>query len=123
MNMHTIASRGIKAVNPMIAATLMRSTGSTANPDGSRTPTFSTSTILVQDQAISATDLRHIDALGIEGIARKVWANGSILGVNRLTGRGGDLLVISGVTYLCTLVSETWDQGNWCSVFLTQQMG
>lgn len=122
MNLHAIVAPIIAAVNPMTAATWLQSTGSTVNADFSRTPSFSSTPILVQNQALSASDLRHLDMLNIETVTRKVWANCSLQGVNRATGQGGDLLKFGGRTWLVTVVFEMWDNsGPWSSVGLTQQ--
>lgn len=125
MNLHSIASQYTAAVNPFTIAQWYQSTGSTTNADGSRTPAFAApQTIPVQNQALTASDLRHLDALNIQTVTRKVWASGSLQGVNRATQQGGDKLVFGGRTWLVTIVFETWDaDGPWCSVGLTQQVG
>ncbi len=122
MNLHAIVSPVIAAVNPMTTAVWRRSIGVTTNADFSQTPTYVDTTILIQNQALSAGDLRHLDALNIQNVARKVYANGSLQAVNRATQQGGDLLVFGGQTWLVTVVLETWDaDGPWCAVGLTQQ--
>lgn len=125
VNLHSIVAPIVAAVNPMTAAVWKQSTGSTTNSDGSRTPIYAADQPMqIQNQALTAQDLRHLDALNVQNVTRKVWANGSLQGVNRATGQGGDLLVFGGRTWLVTIVFETWDaDGPWCSVGLTQQVG
>lgn len=122
MNLHAIASRAVAAVNPFTAAKWMQSTGYSTDAAGKRTPTYTSTTIQVQNQALSARDLAHLDALNIQNVTRKIYANGSLQGVNRATGQGGDLLSFGGRTWLVSVVFETWDEdGPWCAVGLTQQ--
>jgi len=124
MNLHSIVAPIIAAVNPMISATWQQSDGTyTTSASGQRTPNYTTTgNVQLQVQALSARDLAHLDGLNIQNVTRKVWANGSLQGVNRTTGQGGDLLTFNGSTYLVTIVFETWDQdGPWCSAGLTLQ--
>ena len=108
----------------MTTAVWMRSTGSASNANYSRSPTYQTiGNVSVQNQALAASDLRHLDALNIETVTRKVWVSADLQGVNRSSGQGGDLLVFGGRTWLVTIVFETWDNdGPWSSVGLTLQM-
>ena len=98
--------------------------GQSSNADYSRTPAYTPDqTISIQNQALTASDLRHLDALNIETVTRKVWANCSLQGVNRATKQGGDLLIFGAQTWLVTVVFECWDaSGPWSSVGLTLQM-
>lgn len=125
MNLHALVAPYVAAVNPFLLGTIKASTGYTTAADGSRTPTYSTTAnVPMQVQALAAKDLAHLDSLNIEGVTRKVWVNGSVEGVNRATGKGGDLLIFGGRTWLATLIFETWDaDGPWCSVGVTEQVG
>ena len=128
MNLNAIAGSIVSAINPTITVSWQRSTGSTLNADYTRTPTFQTTQIAVQEQPLSSNDLRLLDGLNIQGVTRKVYANVSLLGTDRLTQQGGDLLIFTdpvtsaAQTWLVTIVFETWDQaGPWSSVGLTLQ--
>lgn len=123
MNLHGIVAPYVAAVNPFTSAIWKQSTGNATNADFSRTPSYAADQpILIQNQALTAGDLRHLDALNIQNVTRKVWANVSLQGVNRATQQGGDLLVFGGQTWLVTLVFETWDaDGPWSSAGLTLQ--
>ena len=123
MNLHSIVAPIIAAVNPMISATWQQSDGTyTTSASGQRTPNYTTTgNVQLQVQALSARDLAHLDGLNIQNVTRKVWANGSLQGVNRTTGQGGDLLTFGGQVWLVTLVFETWSQDGWCSAGLTLQ--
>lgn len=123
MNLHAIASSYIAAVNPFIVGTIKVSTGSTTSPDGTQIPSYSTlSGVSMQIQALAAKDIDHLDSLNIQNVTRKAWLNGNIEGLNRVAGKGGDLLIFNGQTWLVTVVFETWDADGWCSVGITEQV-
>jgi hypothetical protein len=125
MNLHAIVGPIIGAVNPPILGTIKSSTGYSTAADGTRTSTYTTTAgVSLQVQALSAKDLAHLDSLNIQNVTRKVWINSSVQGVNRATGKGGDLLIFGGQTWLVTIVFETWDaDGPWSSVGVTEQNG
>jgi hypothetical protein len=117
-----IASRYVRAVNPPLAATLRVSTGYTVAEDGTQIPTYQDFLGLEIDiQALSAGEIKHLDALNIQGIMRGVWMPGNIEGLDRPAGKGGDLLVFNGQLWLVTQVLETWDASGWCHVAVTLQ--
>jgi hypothetical protein len=120
MNLHGIVSGAIGAVNPFITATLQMSDGYTTAADGTPTPAYTTSTAQIQVQALSASDIRHLDQMNITGVMRKVWLYGDWQSVVRPLGKGGDLLTFNGQTWLVTQVLETWP--DWSSVAVTLQM-
>jgi hypothetical protein len=122
VNLRSIANSATRAVNPNVTGSVMQSTGYTTGPDGSRTPTYDTVTgVSFQTQPLSTADLLQLDALNIQGVTRKVYANMQIKGVERAAGTGGDLLVFSGETWLASAILEPFDQSGWCSVGVTQQ--
>lgn len=120
MNLHGIASRVISAVNPMIAITVNVSTGYTTSADGTQVPTYSPLSTTGQVQALSGKDLRQLEGLNIQGVSEKAYLNGNYEGVFRVLGKGGDLLVFGGRTYLVIAVLERWP--DWCSVALMMQL-
>ena len=121
MNLHGLALGATGAVNPAVLTTIKSSTGSTPNPDGTRTPTYSTATGLVDVQALSGRDLVHLNGLNIQGVTRKAYCFGDVNGVIRATGAGGDLLVLPDASiWLVRLVFETWP--DWSAVGLSQQV-
>lgn len=124
MNLHAVAGPAVAVVNPTILGTLKVSTGNTTNADFSRTPTYATyANIPMQVQALSGEEIRHVDALNIQGVVRSVWMNGNVEGLDRAAGKGGDLLVFNGQTWLVVAVSETWDASGWCHVIVKLQDG
>jgi hypothetical protein len=126
LNLHAIVSNVISSVNPPAAGLLYVYTGSTKNPDYTRTANYATSSVTVQVQPLGSNDLRQLAAMNITGVTRKAYLSGSIQGVNRAAQTGGALLQfpVNGVTqtWLVTAVIEPFDQAGWCSVGLTEQV-
>lgn len=124
MNLHTIVSGAIGAVNPFQLITVQVSTGYTTNADGTRAPQYVTVlNVSAQIQQLSAADLRHLDALNIQGVSRVLYLNGHLNGVVRVSEKGGDLVTLcDGSVWLTTQVIERWDVG-WCKVGIVLQDG
>lgn len=126
MNIRQIANTYTKVVNPNIEINWIQSTGYTTNDAGKRTPTTQTLTVCAQIQALSATDLQHVDGLNLTGVMRSVYLYGNAAGVVRADQIGGDILVFPEVPggtdkkWLVTHVMETWD--TWCHVIVTLQV-
>ena len=128
MNLHGIVAPAIAAVNPFVTAMLKRSTGYTTAGDGTRSPTYAdVPGVSVQVQALSYSDLQHLDGLNIQGVRRAVYLNGSALAVVRPLQTGGDLFVFpagtlpEGTTWLVAYVLEEWP--DWYKVAITLQNG
>lgn len=123
MNLHQIVSPFIAVVNSFVSATVKISTGYTTAADGSRTPIYQTQTnVPVQIQALTAMEIQHLDSLNIEGVSRSAYLNGDIEGLDRAFGRGGDLIIYNGTTWLVVQVMEQWsDTSGWTKVALRQQ--
>ena len=124
MNLHGIVSAYIGAINPNETLTIQQSTGSTQNADYTRTPTFTSVSLIAQVQALSSGDLRLVEALNIQGVHRKVYVNGQFSGVVRATQQGGDLVTRGdGSVWKITQVAEPFDTAGWCSFIMTLQDG
>ena len=125
MNPRAIANKFTQLTNKNICVNWVQSTGYTTDDAGKRTPTSITLTVQAQVQALSATDLKHIDGLNITGVMRSVYMYGNVAGVVRADQIGGDILVFSEVpggtakNWLVTQVMETWP--DWCRVIVTLQ--
>lgn len=121
MNLHGIVSGAIGSVNPFIDAVVKRSSGYTTLPSGKRTPNYLADlNITVQKQALTGKDLKQLDGLNIQGVVEKVYVNGNFEGIFRALGKGGDLFIMNGQTYLVLAVLERWP--DWCSVGLGMQV-
>ena len=122
MNLHQIVAPLISAVNPSVSGTYQASNGYATDANYKQQPAYAAPvTMPMQVQALSAKDIEHLDALNIQGVVRKVFLNGNVQGVNRVTAKGGDLLNFNGRKWLVTIVFETWDASGWCSVGVTEQ--
>ena len=119
MNLHALASAAIGAVNPFLPVTIQQSTGYTTNADGTQVPGYTMLQASAQVQALTGSDVRELEGLNIQGVTQKAYLSGNYEGLFRVLGKGGDLIVINGLTYLVTAVLERWP--DWCCVGLTLQ--
>jgi hypothetical protein len=109
VNLHQRVSGIIARVNPMQTITVRRSTGYTQNPDFTRVPTFSTTTMLGQVQALTSAELAQVDGLNLQGEKLALYVNGNLAGVSRPGNTGGDLVTLSDASvWLVVLVDEDW---------------
>jgi len=124
MNLHSLASGAINAVNPAINGTIARSAGYSIAGDGTQTPIYvAPEAIKIQLQALQLNELKQLDGLNIQGDKSGLYLFGNAQGVNRPDGLGGDLVTLeNGSIYLVTLVLENWSAvDGWCKVVGTRQ--
>lgn len=115
MNLHGIASPLVGIVNPFVTAQLVASTGDAVNADGSTTPGYASPvSIQVQAQELSFKEIEHANNLNLQGILKSIYCPGSVSAINRVSGTGGDKIVIVDQTYLVVAVTEQWP--DWCRV-------
>jgi hypothetical protein len=126
MNLHQIVSGAINTVNPFLPATIMVSSGSVTASDGTRVPTYISTPVTAQVQALSYQDMQLIEGLVINGERRAIYVNGEFNSVNRPTSEGGDLVVFAdgtvypfGTIWLVAMVTEQWP--DWCRLVCTLQ--
>lgn len=117
----------IGSINPFVSATVSRSTGYTTAADGSRTPTYTTFTISTQVQALTYSDLDHLDGLNIQGVRRAIYLTGNVMAAVRVDQRGGDIITFpsgtlpEGNVWLAAYVLEAWP--DWVKVAISLQNG
>lgn len=82
-------------------------------------------TILAQVQPVTGGDLRHMDALNLQGSHRAVYASTNIRGIVRFALRGGDLVTLpDGSTWLVNQLMEPFfDTAGWQKCIITLQNG
>jgi len=125
MNLRGIANKYTQVTNKNIPINWVQSTGYVTDDAGKRVPTTITLSVQAQVQALSATDLKHIDGLNMTGVMRSVYMYGNAAGVVRADQIGGDILVFPETpggcnkNWLVTQVMETWP--DWCRVIVTLQ--
>ena len=127
MDLRSIANSLTQVVNNNVFAQLWASTGNSTASTGKRTPIYTKSTIIVQVQALSYSDLQKLDNLNIQGVRRKIYVSSQVFSLVRVAQKGGDLLVFAantpgvpeGSTWLCVHVLEAWT--DWCTFAITLQ--
>jgi len=125
MNLRGLANKYTRLTNNNIQVNWVQSTGYVTDSAGKRVPTTITLTVEAQVQALSTSDLKHIDGLNITGVMRTVYLYGNAAGVVRADQIGGDILRFPEVpngtirNWLITQVVETWS--DWCHVIVTLQ--
>jgi hypothetical protein len=119
--MHGIVSGAIGSINPSIPATIMQSTGSTTNADGTRTPTYTTTAMRIQVQALTSGEQMRLDGLNIEGVRKAIYLTGRWHGQVRVGKQGGDLFQFEGQTWLAVQVLENWSK--WTKLAVVLQDG
>lgn len=124
MNLHVIAAPFASIVSGTVMGIWRRNDGTyTTDGPGNRVPNYiDVPDTPMQVQALEGGDLKLVESLNIQGVKRAVYMQGDVQGVDRLSGKGGDLLVFNGATWLATLVLETWDASGWCKVAVTKQI-
>lgn len=123
MNLFGMALGLVTQANPQRPASLQVSTGYTVTAAKKQVPTYSTSAIAAQVQAMSDKDLRQVEALNLQGSLFKVYAYGPIDAIVRVKQKGGDIITFTdtGEVYLVSIVLERWP--GWCSLACTLQNG
>jgi hypothetical protein len=124
VNLHQRVSGVIGRVNPPLTVTVRHATGVTKNADFTRTPTYSTTTMLGQVQALTAAELAQVDGLNIQGEKLAIYVNGNLEGVSRPDNAGGDLVTLpDGSVWLVVLVDEGWNRtAGWTRAAIVRQM-
>jgi hypothetical protein len=126
MDLHSLVSGLVSAVNPETPADLYSNLGYTIGASGKQSPTYDDPIKgSIQVQALSGQQLQHLNNLNISGVLRKAYLGGDWQSVVRSTMKGGDKFVFShaGIadgTWLVVQVLETWP--DWCCVALQLQV-
>jgi hypothetical protein len=123
VNLYGLVAGLVGAINPNIPIILQQSNGYTTNPDGSRSPAYSSGVqIIGQVQPLTYTDLQKVDGLNIQDEKRKVYVSHAVNGVVRLSRDGGDLVTLpDGTIWKVAQVLEAWP--DWTSFAIVLQNG
>lgn len=122
MNLHGMVRGVIPAVNPDITVVLKKSTGYTKSADFKQVPSYAAPVnVSAQVQALSKSDLRHLDKLNITTVQHKVYMFGDQQMAVRADGTGGDILTFKGHDWKIMCVFETWLTG-WCAFGVAMQV-
>jgi len=81
--------------------------------------------VLAQVQPLSSGELRHMDALNLQGTNRAIYLGGTLNGAVRATVKGGDLVKLpDGTTWLVTQSLEPfYSTVGWTKAAITLQDG
>lgn len=122
MSLHDLVANVISSINPMMQCQWYQNTGLTTATGGTRTPVYNAPvTVTCQVQQLTGADLKHMNALNMSGITRKVWCDTLLTGIDRAAGLGGDRLYLpDGTIWLVVQIVETWP--DWCSALLQKQV-
>jgi hypothetical protein len=127
----TLADAGALLAGTMITGQLAGSAGgpglysvSQAQTVASETMTTAVS-ILAQIQPLSTGDLRHMDALNLQGSHRALYMNGQLNGAVRIALKGGDMVTLpDGTVWLVTQGMEPfYSSAGWTKAIITLQDG
>jgi hypothetical protein len=126
MNLHSIVSGAISAVNPSMLVSVQVSTGSVKNADGTRVPTFAPPVnVRAQVQPVTFRDIQQLEGLNLQGIRKAIYLNGEIDGLVRVTNQGGDLITFpDGSVWLVVMILEAFNlTAGWTKAAIVLQNG
>jgi hypothetical protein len=127
MNLHSIVSPIVGAVNTNQLVTLKQDIGFITNADFSRSPAYTQLVMAAQIQGLSSDNIRLLNGLGIQGERRRVYLWGTWTGLVRSLQKGNDLIVfVDGSVWKVAVVLEDYGHGvsgasGWCSVAVVLQ--
>lgn len=123
LNLHSIVAPLIGAINPIVNLSIRVSTGYATSPSGKQVPSYANAVIVPgQVQPLSSGDIKHLDALNIQGVRRAIYINGQVNGLIRSENKGGDLITTpDNRIWLVVAADESWEYVGWCKVLVTLQ--
>ncbi len=126
MNLFGLARSAVQGVNSNQQINWVQSTGGyTTDAAGHRTPVQQMVSVQAQVQATSSKDLQLLDNINIQGVSRRVYLYGNVLGISRPDQLGGDVLQFPEVpggpvmNWKVVSVVETWP--TWACVIVVLQ--
>jgi hypothetical protein len=122
MNLESMASGVIGGVNANTAVTIKRAIGYVYSDagDGTQVPQYQIVNTYAQIQALSGTDIQRLNNLNIQGLMCAAYVDARIHAIVRKDGKGGDLFVFRGNTWLAVHILENWSE--WTKVVLVLQV-
>ena len=122
MDLRGIANGVITTVNPNETVTVLRSTGYTIGAGAKQVPSYAAPVIGPgQVQALDADDIKQLDGLNIQGVIRAIYLRGTLAGVIRPDGTGGDIVKRGNETWLVVKVLESWPDWTKAAIVLQGQ--
>jgi hypothetical protein len=124
MDLRGIANGVITTVNPNETVTVLRSTGYTVGAGAKQVPSYAAPVVGPgQVQALDADDIKQLDGLNIQGVIRAIYLRGTLAGVIRPDGTGGDIVKRKNETetWLVVKVLESWPDWTKAAIVLQGQ--
>lgn len=124
MDLRGIANGVITTVNPNETVTVLRSTGYTIGAGAKQVPSYAAPIVGPgQVQALDADDIKQLDGLNIQGVIRAIYLRGTLAGVIRPDGTGGDIVKRKNdtETWLVVKVLESWPDWTKAAIVLQGQ--
>lgn len=108
-------------VNPFFPATLKITDGTRLTDGFASVPNFIDLSIMIDVQAVSTSDLAHVQNISQQSDLRTVYIMGGIKGLNRPLQTGGDVLSFYGSDWKVIQVLEEWGEAEWSKVVVSRQ--
>lgn len=124
MDLRGIANGVITTVNPNETVTVLRSTGYAIGAGAKQVPSYAAPVVGPgQVQALDADDIKQLDGLNIQGVIRAIYLRGTLAGVIRPDGTGGDIVKRKNETetWLVVKVLESWPDWTKAAIVLQGQ--
>lgn len=122
MDLRSLANAVSSTVNPNETVSVLRSTGYTVGAGAKQVPSYATPVSgPCQVQALDADDIKQLDGLNIQGVIRAIYLRGTLAGVIRPDGTGGDIVKRKNdtETWLVVRVLESWP--DWTKAAIVRQ--
>lgn len=128
MDLRGLANGVTSAVNPNVTVSVQRSTGYAIGAGARQVPTYAAAVVGPANiQALDANDIKQLDGLNIQGTIRAIYLRGTLAGVIRPDGTGGDLVTIAAPApvqlrgvWLVAKVLESWPDWTKAAVVLQE---
>lgn len=124
MDLRSLANAVSSTVNPNELVTVLRSTGYTIGTGAKQIPSYAAPVAgPAQIQALDANDIKQLDGLNIQGTIRAIYLRGTLAGVIRPDGTGGDIVQrnAGAQTWLVVKVLESWPDWTKAAIVLQGQ--
>lgn len=122
MDLRSIANVASSAINQNTTVGIMRSTGYVIGSGHRQVPTYSPAIFVpAQIQALDGEELKKLDGINLQGTIRSIFLKGSLSGVIKPDGTGGDIVSFGGKTWLVVKVIERWAGWTKAAIVLQDQ--
>jgi len=124
MDLFGIASAVSGTITPPETVQVKRSTGYTVGTGRKQVPSYAPAvSVPANIQALDSVDLRQMEGINIQGTIQAIYLRGTLAGVIRPGGTGGDLVLRGpnfSETWLVVKVLESWP--TWTKAAIVRQM-